>query len=56
MSEKLEELLADWSDPLGARTMSDAEDLIDALRVELAGKEEVIKVLEADIQYYKGSA
>jgi hypothetical protein len=51
--DKLEELLKDWNDPLGARTMSDAEDLIDALQIELAGKESVIKSLRDDIQYYK---
>lgn len=37
------EMLNDWNDPHGARTMSDAEKLIDALQIELAGKESVIK-------------
>ena len=53
MKELTERLLDEWSDPLGARTMSDAEDLIHMLLVEIAGKEEVIKALETDIQYYK---
>lgn len=51
--KKLEELLAEWSDPLGVREMSDAEELIDLLRSELAGKEEVIKALHEDIRYYR---
>ena len=53
MRELTERLLDEWSDPLGSRTMSDAEDLIHMLLVEIAGKEEVIKALEKDIQYYK---
>ena len=53
MRDLTERLLDEWSDPLGSRTMSDAEDLIHMLLVEIAGKEEVIKALETDIQYYK---
>jgi len=49
----LEELLKDWHDPLGAQTFSDAEDLIAALQIELAGKIAVIKELENDISYYR---
>lgn len=49
----LDRLLEEWRDPLGANTMSDAEDLIHMLMVELAGKESIIESLEADIQYYK---
>ena len=49
----LDRLIKEWSDPLGANTMSDAEDLIHMLMVELAGKESIIESLEADIQYYK---
>ena len=41
---KLEELLKEWTD--GANTMSDAEDLIHELQVELSGKESVIEVLQ----------
>jgi len=52
-SQTLDELLAEWDDPYGARTVNDAEDLIDRLRIELAGKEEVMKALEKDIQYYR---
>ena len=33
--------------------MEDAEELVDALRIELAGKEEVIKMLQSDIKWYK---
>ena len=50
---KLEELLKEWDDPQGAQTFSEAEELISKLRIELAGKEEVIKVLQEDISYYK---
>ena len=53
MSETLERLLAEWRDPLGANTFSDAEDLIHMLMVELAGKDAVIEQLMTDIQYYK---
>ena len=53
MKDLTERLLDEWSDPLGSRTMSDAEDLIHMLLVEIAGKEEIIKALETDIQYYK---
>jgi hypothetical protein len=51
--DKIEELLKGWSDPLGANTMSDAEELIDLLRIERAGKEEVIRVLREDVKFYK---
>ena len=51
--DTLKQLLEDWNDPLGARTMSDAEDLIHALQIELAAKEEVIKVLHNDIRWYR---
>ncbi|MCP4101998.1 MAG: hypothetical protein GY750_11295 [Lentisphaerae bacterium] len=53
MEQTLNELLTEWNDPLGARTMSDAEYLIDKLIIELAGKEEVIKELEKDIKYFR---
>jgi len=52
-SQSLDELLAEWNDPLGSRTVSDAEDLISALQIELAGKEEIIKVLQGDVAFYK---
>jgi len=51
MMEKLKELLKEWNEkprnPLMRvhRTMDDAEDLIHALQVELAGKESVIEML-----------
>lgn len=51
--ETLDEMLAEWNDPLGDRSVSEAENLINALQIELAGKEEVIKELSKDIQYYR---
>ncbi len=51
--QSLDELIAGWDDALGARTMSEAEELIDMLRVEVAGKDEVIKALHKDIKYYR---
>ena len=53
MNNTLKEMLSDWHDPLGAHTMSDAEDLIHALEVELSGKEAVIAALHEDIKYYR---
>ena len=50
---ELKQLLKDWGDPLCARTMSDAEELIDALQIELAGKEAVIEELKKDVAFYK---
>ena len=50
MKDLTERLLNQWSDKQCARTMSDAEDLIHMLLVEIAGKEEVIKVLETNIE------
>lgn len=58
MSE-LEKLLKEWneksSNPLirPHRTMSDAEALINTLQVELAGKEEVIRVLNRRVDEYR---
>ena len=58
MSE-LEKLLKEWneksSNPLirPHRTMSDAEALINVLQVELAGKEEVIRVLNSRVEEYR---
>lgn len=52
-SQSIDELLAEWNDPLGDRNVSEAEDLIHMLQVELAGKEEVIKTLSKDIVFYK---
>lgn len=53
MTETLEQLLADWRDPLSAHTVQDAEDIIHMLLVELAGKEAVIRQLSEDIAYYR---
>jgi len=39
----MDELLRDWNDPYGARTVSDAEDLIDSLQAK-------VDALEADAQ------
>jgi len=52
-TQSLDELLAEWNDPLGYRDVSSAEELIDQLQIELAGKEEIIKALSKDIQYYR---
>jgi hypothetical protein len=54
MMNKLQKLLKEWNEkprnPLirPHRTMDDAEDLIHALQVELAGKDAVIKMLQDD--------
>ena len=32
MNKELEDMLKDWDDPLGARTVNDAEDIISALK------------------------
>jgi len=53
MNKKLKAQIRDWNDPLKSRTMGDADELIDALRIELAGKESVIKVLHDDIREYR---
>ena len=45
---KLEQMLKTYDDPLDVTEYSDAEDLIHELRVELAGKEAVIKMMEDD--------
>ena len=49
----LEEAISEWQDPYLPNDMSDAEDLIHMLIVEIAGKDEVIKSLTKDIQYYR---
>ena len=43
----MDELLRDWNDPYGARTVSDAEDLIDALQAK-------VEELEDEIRYRDG--
>ena len=53
MNDKLKQMLNDWNDHYGARTVPDAEDLIAELEVALAGKEAVIDSLKEDLQYYK---
>ena len=53
MNNTLDKLLNEWNDPLGSRTMSDAEDLIHMLLVDLAGKDAVIEELTKDVQFYK---
>ncbi len=50
----LKQLLAEWHDPYDAHTLPDAEDLIDALEIELAGKEAVIKHLLHRIEFEQG--
>ena len=53
MNDKLKEMLIDWNDPLGYRTVQDAEDLIYELQIEIGGKDELIKTLKDDLKYYK---
>ena len=53
MNDDLKDMLAEWGDPLGSRTMSDAEDLIHALQVEIGGLNGHLKALEHDLRYYK---
>ena len=52
MNDKLDQMLKEWDDPCGARTMSEAEDLINELQITLAGKEELIRTLQDDIAYF----
>lgn len=49
----LEQALREWDDPYAVHEVQDAEEIIHALRVELAGKEAVIKSLHEDISYYR---
>lgn len=49
----LEQALRQWDDPYEAHELQDAEEIIHALRVELAGKEAVIKALHEDIREYR---
>ena len=49
----LEQVLREWDDPYEAHELQDAEEIIHALRVELAGKEAVIKSLHEDIRDYR---
>jgi len=53
VNDKLNQMLKEWNDPYGARTVPEAEDLITELEVTLAGKEGVIQALKEDIEYYK---
>lgn len=53
MNDELKEMLTEWSDPLGSRTMTDAEDLIHALQVEIGGMSGLIRALEDDLRHYK---
>ena len=56
MNDKLKEMLIDWNDPLGYRTVPDAEDLICELQIEIGGKDELIKTLKDELKYYKDLA
>ena len=49
----LEQALRQWDDPYAAHELQEAEEIIHALRVEVAGKESVIKALHADLSYYR---
>ena len=49
----LEQALRQWDDPYGVHELQEAEEIIHALRVEIAGKESVIKALHEDLSYYR---
>ena len=49
----LEQVLRQWDDPYAAHELQEAEEIIHALRVEIAGKESVIKALHEDLNYYR---
>ena len=49
----LEQALREWDNPYAAHELPEAEDIIHALRVEIAGKESVIKALREDLSYYR---
>jgi len=49
MNEKLKNMLKEWNDILGDRTMSEAEDLINELQIEISGKESLIEALKDDL-------
>lgn len=53
MSDKLDQMLKDWNDPYEARTVSEAEDLVKELQIELGGKERLIDMLQDDLEYFK---
>ena len=49
----LEQALRQWDDLYGVHELQEAEEIIHALRVEIAGKESVIKALHEDLSYYR---
>ena len=53
MNDKLKTMLVDWNDPLGARTMSDAEELVHEMEAEMAAQGIVVNVLTRELQYYR---
>lgn len=50
--DDVESLLEKWNDPLEARTMPQAKELIYALQVEIAGRRAMINALKDDVEYY----
>jgi hypothetical protein len=55
MSDKLDQMLKEWNDPYGARTVPDAEDLVSELQIELGGKNELINMLNSELEYFKAA-
>ena len=49
----LEQALRQWDDPYAVHELQEAEEIIHALRVEIAGKEAVIDTLHEDLSYYR---
>lgn len=49
----LEQALRQWDDLYAVHELQEAEEIIHALRVEIAGKESVIKELHKDVSYYR---
>jgi len=49
MNEKLKNMLKEWNDILDAQTMSEAEELINELQVEISEKESLIESLKDDL-------
>ena len=49
----LEQMLKQWNDPHEIHDIQDAEEIIHALQVELAGKNSLIDMLHDDMSYYR---
>ena len=49
----LEHALRQWDDPYAVHELQEAEEIIHALRMDVAGKEAVINALHEDLSYYR---